>query len=120
MAVCWSLLHKSSLTVFVDLLLFANEPAHPQRVAVVKNEALIVRILRAVILQDMRTLLVLPQLEKILGQQQNRLYFWLSVLNPHLVLLLIIGVAVDEALGEEALIDVGLRGHSQQQLSNPR
>lgn len=53
----------NSLTVFEDLLLFPDQPAHPQRVAVVKDEALVVRILRTVILQDMRALLILPQLE---------------------------------------------------------
>ena len=68
----------------------------------------------------MRALLVLPQFEQILGQQQHGLNVRLAVFRPHLVLPLVIGVAVDEALGEEALVDVRLRGRSQQQLSDPR
>lgn len=117
--VCWFLLNRVGYTVLVDLLLLADEPAHPQRIAIVENQALVVRVGGAVILQDMRALLVLPKLKQILGQEQDSLQFRIPLFLLELVLLLVIRIAEDEALSQEALLDVVLGSHAHQQLAHP-
>jgi hypothetical protein len=67
----------------------------------------------------MRTLLVLPQFEQVLSQQQGRLKRRLPLTQINAELLLLVRVAVDETLDEETLLDVVFGGYAHQQLAYP-
>ena len=80
---------------------------------------MVVGVSRAVIFQNVRALLVFPKFEQILCEKKHGFEFWLSGLKLEVVLFLVVGIAVDEAFGQKAFLDIVISRYSHQQLSRP-
>lgn len=108
-----------STLIFIDLLLFSDESAHPQRVVVVKDKTLIFWKLAPVLFQHIRTFFVLSQLKKVPSEKKDRLEFrfWSSDVN--VILFVFVSVAVDETADKERLFYVAFSGDSQKELADP-
>lgn len=64
-------LNKQKDTIFIELLLFSDEPVHPETVVIIKDEFLVIWVFGSVIFQQMVAFLVLSQFKQVLGQQQH-------------------------------------------------
>ena len=113
------LLHKSTLTVFVDFLFLADETAHPNGVIVVENQTLIFGEALPVIFEHRRTFFVLPEFEEILGQKQNSLKRRLRFLDIDMVLSVRVSIADYETFDQKRLLYICFSSDSHQQLANP-
>ena len=113
------LLHRSTLTVFVDLLLFADETTHPYGVIVVENQTLIFGESHPVLFEHGRTFFVFPQFEEILSQKQNSLQSRLRSLDINMVLSVRISIAHYETFDQKRLLYICFCCDSHQQLADP-
>ena len=117
--VCLFLLHKSTLTVFVNFLLLTDETAHPYGVIVVENQTLIFGESHPVLFEHGRTFFVLPEFEEIFGQKQDSLKSRLRSLDIDMILSVRVSIADYETFDQKRLLYICFSCDSHKQFADP-